>query len=186
MEEGHLAPQDEMKCSTRKHLAPYRLEEVKFQHEGRKLDAAGTLFVLLTEYKAGDPATPSALSVGTPGDKRSLPVENRFKEELERDQDESGEVESTDETLSEAGEEMETGITAEERAVAGNFSPGTTRELLQDLSGEIWADTATPPLGSARKNLELPLHSEPSNIGMVLLSDEMRERTRSRGIGVCS
>ena len=59
MEEGHLALQCEMKCSTRKHLAPYGLEEVQFQHEGRKLDAAETLYVSLTEYKAGDPAITS-------------------------------------------------------------------------------------------------------------------------------
>ena len=39
------------------------------------------------------------------------------------------------------------------------FSPGTTRELLQELSGDDWANTATPPLGSPRKNLELPLTS---------------------------
>ena len=43
MEEGHLALQDEMKCSTRKHLAPYGLEEVELQQEGPKLFAAGTL-----------------------------------------------------------------------------------------------------------------------------------------------
>ena len=29
IEEGHLALQDEMKCSTRKHLAPYELDEVE-------------------------------------------------------------------------------------------------------------------------------------------------------------
>ena len=32
MEKGHLALQDEIKCSTRKNLAPYGLEEVEFQH----------------------------------------------------------------------------------------------------------------------------------------------------------
>ena len=105
MEEGHIALQDEMKCSTRKHLAPYGLDEVELQREGRKLDAAVTLYVSLTEYKAVDPVTPSSLSVGIPGDKRSLPVESRFKDALERDQDESAEGESMDETLSETGEE---------------------------------------------------------------------------------
>ena len=65
--------------------------------------------------------------------------------------------------------------------MAGNFSPGTTRELLQDLSGDDWADTATPPLGSPRKNLELPLPSEPSIMGMVLLSDEMRKKNTFEG-----
>ena len=130
---GRRSPSSsEMKCSTRKHLAPYGLEEVELQHEGRKLDAAGSLYVSLTKYKAVDPATPTTLP---PGDKRSLPVENRIKDALERDQDESGEGESMEETLSEAGE-MELGITPDEGAVAGNLSPDTTRELPQDLSGD--------------------------------------------------
>ena len=79
MEEGHLALQDEMKGSTGKHLAPYGQEEVEFQHEGRKLDAAGTLYVSLAEYKAGNPATPSPLSVGTPGDKRITDSKTRWR-----------------------------------------------------------------------------------------------------------
>ena len=66
MKEGHLTLQDKMKCSTRKHLALYGLEEVELQHEGQKLEAAGTLYVSLTKYKAVDPATPIPLSVGTP------------------------------------------------------------------------------------------------------------------------
>ena len=131
----------------------------------------------LTEYKAVDPAKPSPLSVGTPGDKRSLPVENRFKDALEWDQDESGEGENMNETLSEAGEEMELRPTPDEGAVAGNFSPDTARELLQDLSGDDWADTTTPPLGSSLMNLA----SEPSNMGMVLLSDEMRKKNTFEG-----
>ena len=97
----------------------------------------------LTDFKAVDPATPSLLSVGSLGDKRSLPEEIRFKAALERDQDESGEGESMNETLSEAGEEMELGTTPDEATVAGTFSPGTTSELLQNLSGDDWADTAT-------------------------------------------
>ena len=76
---------------------------------------------------------------------------------------------------------MELGDTPDEGAVAGNFSPGTTRELLQDLNGDDWADTATPPLGSPLKNLELPLPSEPSNMGMVLLSDEMSKKNGFEG-----
>ena len=40
---------------------------------------------------------------------------------------------------------------------------------------------ATPPLGSPRKNLELPLTSEPSNMGMVLLTDEAREENTFQG-----
>ena len=61
-------------------------------------------------------------------------MENRFTEMLEKDQAESGEGESMDETLSQAGEKMEAGNTPEEVATNRNFSPGTTRELLQDLS----------------------------------------------------
>ena len=125
---------------TRKHLAPYVLAEVELQREGRKLDAAGTLYVSLAEYKALDPVKSSPLSVGNPGDKRSLPVESRFKDALERDQDESRGRESMDETLSEAGEEMELGTTPDEEAASGNFIHGTTLELLLDLSGDDWAD----------------------------------------------
>ena len=59
--------------------------------------AAGGLYVSLTDYKAIDPETPSALSFDTPGDKVSRPVENRFEDALERGQPEAGEVESMDE-----------------------------------------------------------------------------------------
>ena len=58
-----------------------------------------------------------------------------------------------DETLSDAGEEMEFVTMPEEGAVTWSFNPCTTRELLQGLSGEDWADTATPLLGSPLKNL---------------------------------
>ena len=58
----------------------------------------------------------------------------------------------------------------------------TTQELLKDLSGENWADTPTPPLTSTpRKNLELPLMSETSNMGMILLSAEEREKNTFEG-----
>ena len=148
VEEDHRALKDEMKFSTKRHLAPYGLEKVELQHDGWKLDAAGALYVSLTEYKAMDGATPSPLSVDNPGDKRSLPVESRFKDALERDQPESGEGERMDETLSEAEEEMELGATLNEEVVPGIFSPGNTRELLKALSCDDWADTVTPPLGS--------------------------------------
>ena len=81
-----------------------------------------------------------------------------------------------DKTLSEAGEELEVEKTPDGGATNRDFIPGTTRELLQILSGDDWANTATPLLGSPRKNLELPLTSEPSNMGMVLLTDEAREK----------
>ena len=80
-----------------------------------------------------NPTTPSPLSVGTPGDKRSFPTENRFRDVLEREQAESGEDESMDKTLSEAGEEMEVGNTPDLGAAEKNF---TTQELLQVLSGD--------------------------------------------------
>ena len=58
----------------------------------------------------------------------------------------------------------------------------TAQELLQDLSGDDWADTATPPLTSSpRKNLELPLTSETSNMGMILLSAEERQKNTFEG-----
>ena len=73
VEEGHLALKVEMKFGTRKYRKPYR-KEVELQQEGRKLDAAGVLYVPLTEYKAADPTTPSPLSVGASGDRSNLPV----------------------------------------------------------------------------------------------------------------
>ena len=125
--------------------------------------------------------TPSPLSVGTPGDKRSGPVEERLKRILERSRVESGE-ESMDETLSEAGEDMEVGNTPEPKPSGEDF---TTQELLKDLSEENWADT--PPLTpSPRKKPELPLTSETSNMGMILLSAEGRERNTFEGIKTCS
>ena len=105
VEEGHIALKDEMKFVTRKYRAPYGLELVEMGQEGKELDVAGPLYVALTEYKKPDPTTPSPQSVGTPGDKRSGPVEDRFRRILERRSVESGE-ESMDETLSEAGEDM--------------------------------------------------------------------------------
>ena len=84
-----------------------------------------------------------------------------------------------DETLSEAGEEMKVGKTPKPKPVEEDF---TTQELLKDLGGEYWADTATPPLASSpRKNLELPLTSETSNMGMILLSAEERETNTFEG-----
>ena len=100
--QGHIALIDDMKFATREYRAPYGLEQVEMRQEGKELDAAGPLYVALTEYKKLDPATPSPLSVGTPRDKRSGPVEDRFKRILERRRAESGE-ESMDEPLSESG-----------------------------------------------------------------------------------
>ena len=92
-------------------------------------------------------------------------MENRFRDALEKERAESEEGESMDETLSEAGEEMEVGNTPEQNPAEKDF---TTQELLQDLSGNDWANKATLPLGSPRKNLELPLTSETSYMGMKL------------------
>ena len=59
-----------------------------------------------------NPTTPSPLSVGTPGDKRSLPWKTGSGMRW-REQAESGEGKSMDETLSEAGEQLEVGKTSE-------------------------------------------------------------------------
>ena len=178
VEEGHMALKDDRKFATRKYQAPYGLKELELRQEGKSLDAAGPLYVSLTEYKNADPTTPSPLSVGTPEDKRSLLVENWFREVLEREQAESGEWESMDETLSEGGEEMEVGNTPDRGAAERDF---TTRELQQDLSGDGWAKTATPPLGSPRKNLELFLMSETSNMGMLILTAEESKKNTFEG-----
>ena len=178
VEEGHIALKDEMKFATRRYREPYGLEQVEMRQEGKELDAAGPLYVALTEYKKPDPTTPSPLSVGTPVDKSSGPVEDRFRRILERRRVESGE-ESMDETLSEAEEDMEVGNTPEPKPSEEEFA---TQELLKDLSGENWADTPTPPLTSSpRKNLELPLMGETSNMGMILLSAEEREKNTFEG-----
>ena len=178
VEEGHIALKDEMKFATRKYREPYGLERVEMKQEGKELDAAGLLYVALTEYKKQDPATPSPLSVGTPGDKRSGPVEDRFRKILERRRAES-EEESMDETLSETGEEMDVGNTPEPKPAEEDFA---AQELLQDLSGDDWEDTATPTLTSSpRKNLELPLTSETSNMGMILLSTEESKKNTFEG-----
>ena len=103
VKEGDIALKYEMKFDTRKYRAPYGLDELELSQEGKKLEAAGPLYVALTEYKL-DPSRPSPLSVGTH-------VENRFRDALEKEQAESGERESMDGTLSEAGEEMEVGNT---------------------------------------------------------------------------
>ena len=148
------------------------------RQKGKELDAAGPLYVALTEYKKPGPTTPSPLSVGTPDDKRSGPVEDRFRRILERRRVESGE-ESMDETLSELGEDMEVVNTPEPKPSEEEF---TTQELLKDLSEENWAETATPSLTSSlRKNLELPLTSETPNMGMIFLSAEGREKNSFEG-----
>ena len=172
--EGHIALKaDDMLFATRRYRAPYGLEQVERNQEGKKLDAAG-----LTEYKETGPATPAPLSVDTPGDKRSGPVENQFRRILERREAESGE-ESMDETLSETGEDMEVGNTPEQKPSEEEF---TTQELLKDLSGENWAETPTPPLTSSpRKKLELSLTSENPNMGMIFLSADKKEKNTFEG-----
>ena len=141
VQEGHIALKDEMTFATRKYRAPYGLEELELSQEGKRLDAAGPLYVALTEYNKLDPSTPSPLSVGTTGDIRSHPRENRFRDALEKKKAGSGEDESMDETLSEAGEEMEVANTPDQDPAERDF---TTHELLQDLSGDDWDDWISP------------------------------------------
>ena len=177
--EGHIALKgDEMVFATRKYRAPYGLEQVDRRQEGKELDAAGPLYVALTEYKKRVQRHHHPYQWFSPGDKRSGTVEDRFRRILERREAESGE-ESMDETLSEAGEDMEMGNTPEQKPAEEEF---TTQELLKDLSGENWADTPTPPVTSSpRKDPELPLTSENPNMGMIFLSAERREKNTFEG-----
>ena len=138
VEEGHIALKDEMRFAARKYRAPYGFEQLDMKQEENELDVTGPLYSALTEYKKLDLATPSPLLMGTPGDKRSNPVENRFRDALEIERAESEEGESMDETLSEAGEEMEAGNTPEQDPAERDF---TTQGLLQDWSGDDWANT---------------------------------------------
>ena len=179
VEEGHIALKaDEMLFATRRYRAPYGLEQVERNREGKKLDAAGPLYVALTEHKGTNPTTPSPLSIDTPGDKKSGTVEDRFKRIFERREAESGD-ESMDETLSEAGEDMEVGNTPEQKPAEEEF---TAQELLKDLSEENWADTPTPPLTSSpRKDPEMSLTSENPKMGMIFLSAERREKNTFEG-----
>ena len=62
VEEGQLGLKTESRCSTKKHLAPYGLQEVELQQKGSRLDSAGALYGPLTEYK-------NDTSIDTLGDK---------------------------------------------------------------------------------------------------------------------
>ena len=48
------------------------------------------------------------------------------------------EGERMDETLSEPEEDIDIRFNPAEEIVPGNYSPGTTYELVQELSGEEW------------------------------------------------
>ena len=105
-------------------------------------------------------------------------MQSRFRDVLERRRAES-EGESMDETLSEAAEEMEVRITPEPKPAEKDF---TAQEMLQDLSGDDWANTATPLLTSSpRKNPEKPLTGESSNMGMILLSAKESKKNTFEG-----
>ena len=54
VEEGHMALKDEMMFAMRKYRAPYGLDELQLRQEGKRLNAAGPLYVYLTEYKTAD------------------------------------------------------------------------------------------------------------------------------------
>ena len=73
VEEAHMALKDDMMFATRNYRAPYGLEELELRQEGKKVNAAGPLYVSFTEYKTSDPTTHLPLSVGTPGDRWNLP-----------------------------------------------------------------------------------------------------------------
>ena len=85
LEEGNLDLKAESRCITRKHRGLYVLEEVELQQEGHRLEAAGALYVPLLDYKRQNPVTISPVSIDAPGDKRNLPMENRFDDALKRE-----------------------------------------------------------------------------------------------------
>ena len=72
-----------------------------------------------------------------------------------------------DETLSKTGEEIQVGNTPEQKSAEKDF---TTQEVLQDLSGDDWANTATPPLTSSPKKPGTTLERRNLQLGMILLS----------------
>ena len=147
----------ELRCSTTRHLALYGFEEAELQHEGHTLDAAGAIYILLTKYKRPHPVTPSPLSNDTPRDKRNLPMEKKFKDALKRECSELTEGEKTKQALSEPEDSMDMRTKSAEEAAVRRQSPDTTKDLLQDLSEKEWANMATAPVRSSRKNLELQL-----------------------------
>ena len=73
VEEGHIALKDEMNFATRKYRALYGLEQVEMRQEGEELEAAGSLYVALTEYKKLDPTTPSPPVSGHPWRQKKRP-----------------------------------------------------------------------------------------------------------------
>ena len=122
VEEGYVALKDEMKFVPRVGA---------IRDEARRKGAKCSRRLLCSPHgvqKAGPSNTITPI-VGTPGDKRSGPVENRFRDALERKRAESEEGESVDE----AGEEMRVGNTPEQNPAERDF---TTQKLLHDLSGE--------------------------------------------------
>ena len=44
VKEGHLGLKAESRCSTRKHMTLYGMEEIELQHKECKLNAAGALY----------------------------------------------------------------------------------------------------------------------------------------------
>ena len=88
---------------------------------------------------------PSPLSFDTPVDKRNLPVENRFEEALKKArpgtmiEDEMGDPRSGIEIIY---KQFSTKSVAMAKENEERYSPVTTRKLLDDLTGNEWADTA--------------------------------------------
>ena len=81
----------------------------------------------LTEYKRPNQVTPLPLSIDHAGDKKNFPVENRLKDALKRQRSEGTEREKMEEALSEPEEDMDTGTTQAEEAMAGTYSPRAKR-----------------------------------------------------------
>ena len=81
VEEGHMGLKDDMKLATRKYRAPDGLEELELNQEGKRLDAGDPCMYPSPSIRRRirQHPHPSPLSVGTPRDKRSLPVEKRVQ-----------------------------------------------------------------------------------------------------------
>ena len=52
VEEGHIALKDEMKFATRMYRAPFGLEQLEMKQGEKELNAAGPLYVALTDYRS--------------------------------------------------------------------------------------------------------------------------------------
>ena len=95
-------------CSNRKYLALPRIEEEEKQDNRHNFDTAGALNITFTEYKKLNPVIPSPISIDTSRDRRNLPVEGRFEEDLKKERSEATVEDKMEELLFDDEEEMVT------------------------------------------------------------------------------